>query len=84
DSKEELEKSNKDKKEEEIAQTDKDRIEELNKKITEFEGKRNDILKKFGSENKIVRQLLDIALLSNNMLKGEELNKFVKRSIELL
>lgn len=84
ESKEELEKSNKDKKEEEIAQTDKDRIEELNKKITEFEGKRNDILKKFGSENKIVRQLLDIALLSNNMLKGEELNKFVKRSIELL
>jgi len=27
---------------------------------------------------------VDIALLSNNMLKGEELNKFVKRSIELL
>ncbi len=84
ESKEELEKSNKDKKEEEIEQPDKDRIEELNKKITEFEEKRNDILKKFGSDNKIVRQLLDIALLSNNMLKGEELNKFVKRSIDLL
>ncbi len=84
ESKEELEKSNKDKKDEEIPQADKDRIEELNKKITEIEEKRNEMLKKFGSENKIVRQLLDIALLSNNMLKGEDLNKFVKRSIELL
>jgi molecular chaperone HtpG len=42
------------------------------------------VLNKFGNDNKIVRQLVDIALLSNNMLKGEELNKFVKRSIELL
>ena len=41
-------------------------------------------LTKFGKDNKIVEQLVDIALLSNNMLKGEDLNKFVKRSIELL
>jgi molecular chaperone HtpG len=84
DSKEELEKANKDKKEEEIPQADKDRISELEKKISEFETKRTDLLKNFGRENKIIRQILDIALLSNNMLKGEELNKFVKRSIELL
>jgi molecular chaperone HtpG len=84
DNKAELDKANKDKKEEEIAQADKDRIAELEKKISEFEGKRTDTLKKFGSENKIVKQLVDIALLSNNMLKGEDLNKFVKRSIELL
>ncbi|MBN1789832.1 MAG: molecular chaperone HtpG [Bacteroidales bacterium] len=84
DTKAELEKANKDKKEEEIAQADKDRIAELDKKIKEFQDKRNEVLDKFGKENKIVRQLVDIALLSNNMLKGEELNKFVKRSIELL
>jgi molecular chaperone HtpG len=84
DTRAELEKSNKDKKEEEILQADKDRIAELENKISEFENKREAILTKFGKENKIVRQLLDIALLSNNMLKGEDLNKFVKRSIELL
>jgi len=84
DTKAELEKANKDKKEEEVAQADKDRIAELDKKIKEFQDKRNEVLDKFGKENKIVRQLVDIALLSNNMLKGEELNKFVKRSIELL
>lgn len=84
ENKAELEKANKDKKEEEIAQNDKDRIAELGAKIKEFEDKREEVLKKFGKENKIVRQLVDIALLSNNMLKGEDLNRFVKRSIELL
>jgi molecular chaperone HtpG len=84
ETKAELEKANKDKKEEEILQADKDRITELDSKIAEFEGKINDVLAKFSKENKLVRQLLDIALLSNNMLKGEDLNKFVKRSIELL
>lgn len=84
DTRTEIEKGNKDKKDEEIAQADKDRIAELDKKIAEFQDKRKEALRKFGKENKIVRQLVDIALLSNNMLKGEDLNRFVKRSIELL
>lgn len=84
ESKAEIDKANKDKKEDEIAQADKDRIAELEKKIKEFEDKREEVLNKFGKNNKIVKQLIDIALLSNNMLKGEDLNRFVKRSIELL
>jgi molecular chaperone HtpG len=84
DNKTELDQANKDKKAEEISQADKDRIAELEQKISEFNKKQQDILLKFGKENKIVRQLVDIALLSNNMLKGEDLNRFVKRSIELL
>jgi len=84
DSKAELDRANKGKKEEDIPQADKDRLAELEKKIKEFRDKENEILTGFGKENKIVRQLIDIALLSNNMLKGEDLNRFVKRSIELL
>lgn len=84
DNKAELETANKDKKEEEISQSDKDRIADLDKKIKEFTDKREEVLAKFGKENKIVGQLVDIALLSNNMLKGEDLGRFVKRSIELL
>jgi molecular chaperone HtpG len=84
DNKAELDKANQGKKEEEIPQSDKDRIAELDTKIKEFEDKQEQVLSKFGKDNKIVRQLVDIALLSNNMLKGEDLNKFVKRSIELL
>ena len=84
ESKAELDKANKDKKDEDIPQADKDRIKELEDKIKEFKDKQEKVLTHFGKDNKIVRQLIDIALLSNNMLKGEDLNRFVKRSIELL
>lgn len=84
DGKAELDKANKDKKEEEIKQEEKDRVEELNKKITELEEKKEKVLQKFGTGDKKVRQLIDLALLANGMLKGEELTKFVKRSIELM
>jgi molecular chaperone HtpG len=32
----------------------------------------------------VVSQLIDLALLQNGLLRGEALNKFVKRSIELI
>ncbi len=74
----------KDKKEEEIPQEEKDKREELNKKLQEIEDKRREVLTKFGNKQKKVKQLIDLALLSNNMLKGKPLSKFVKRSIELI
>lgn len=83
-SKDELEKATKGKKDEEVSQEDKDRMSDLNKKIEEIEKKRETILQNFSRENKLVKQLIDLALLSNNMLKGEELSGFVKRSIDLL
>ena len=84
DTKEELEKANKEKKDDEIAQTDKDRIEELTKKVSDLEKKSDKLLTDFGTKNKLVKQLIDLALLANGQLKGEELSKFVKRSIELI
>ncbi len=79
-----LEISNKDKKEEEIPQQDKDRLSELEKKISEFDDKRKEILRSYSEKSKVVHQLMDLALLANNMLRGKKLNAFVKRSIELL
>ena len=80
----ELEKAKAGKKEEEIAQADKDELAEVSKKIEELNSKRDEILKEFGRNTKLISQLIDLALLSNNMLKGESLTKFVKRSIELI
>jgi molecular chaperone HtpG len=80
----ELEAAKKDKKEEEIPQAEKEELEDVNKKINEHNNKKENILKEFASGNKLVSQLIDLALLSNNMLKGEALTKFVKRSIELI
>jgi len=83
-SKEELEEANKGKKEEDVSKEEKERIDDLNRKIEDLEKKREARLKKFAEDNKLVKQLIDLALLSNNMLKGEELSSFVKRSIELM
>ncbi len=83
-SKDGLEAANKGKKEEDQSQEEKDRIADLNKKIEDLEKKKEERLQKFGKDNKLVKQLIDLALLSNNMLKGEDLARFVKRSIELI
>jgi len=82
--KEKLENDKKDKKEEEISQADKDKLTETEKQIEKLQSEKKDVLIKFGQENKYVKQLIDLALLANNMLKGEELTRFVKRSIELI
>jgi molecular chaperone HtpG len=81
---EDLNKSKETKKEEEIPQAEKDQIEELNKKIEGIKSSKSDVIKAFGKDNKLVKQLIDLALLANNMLKGEELSRFVKRSVELI
>ena len=84
DEKSTLEKAKEGKKEEEINQADKDKFSDVEKKIEELKRKKKDVLNKYGSENKYVKQLIDLALLANNMLKGEDLTKFVKRSIDLI
>ncbi|MFO7790698.1 MAG: molecular chaperone HtpG [Bacteroidota bacterium] len=79
-----LDAAQKDKKEEDIKQEDKDNLKELQEKLDKKQTEKNEKLKAFGKKTKLVKQLVDLALLSNNMLKGEALNKFVRRSIDLI
>ena len=78
------EQEHKKKKVEEISQIEKDDLEKLKNELSSVENARKDILEAYGSSNKLVKQLIDLALLANNMLKGEELSTFVKRSVDLL
>ena len=80
----ELKKKQEGKKEEDIPTAEKDEMHELDKKWDELKNKKDAIFTDYGVKNKVVRQLIDLALLQNNMLKGEALNNFVKRSIELI
>lgn len=82
--KEFMEKEQEKKKAEEIGQLEKDDLEKLRKDLEAAENARKEILEAFGAGNKVVKQLIDLAFLANNMLKGEDLNTFVKRSVELL
>jgi molecular chaperone HtpG len=79
-----MEKEHSRKKPEEISQFEKDDLEKLRKELETIESARREVLEAYGSENQIVKQLVDLALLSNNMLRGEDLSTFVKRSVELL
>lgn len=80
----EIDELNKDKKDEEIPQVDKDRKKEHTEKINDLKKQKQVLLEEYGKENKIVGQLIDLALLANGLLKGEALNRFVKRSVELI
>ena len=79
-----MEQEHKKKKPEEISQIEKDDLEKLHKELSTVENSRKDILESYGAGNKVVKQLIDLAMLANNMLRGEELSTFVKRSVELL
>ena len=79
-----MEKEHSKKKAEEISQVEKDDLEKLRKELEGIENSRKDILEAFGNNNKVVKQLIDLALLANNMLRGEDLSAFVRRSVELL
>ncbi len=79
-----LEAAQKDKKEEEIPQAEKDQLSDLEKALSEEKGKKEAIFSEFASGNETVKQLIDLALLQNGMLKGEALSRFIKRSIDLI
>jgi molecular chaperone HtpG len=80
----ELEKAKEGKKEEEVPQADKEKLEKLNSELAKLEESKREKLTDFGKKNKLAKQLVDLALLANNMLKGADLDKFVKRSVELI
>ncbi|MCW0481343.1 molecular chaperone HtpG [Gaoshiqia sediminis] len=79
-----LEKAKEGKKDEEVPQADKEKLEDVRTKISGLEDEKRDKLKAFGKDNKLAKQLVDLALLANGLLKGEDLDKFVRRSVELI
>ena len=72
------------KKPEEVTQEEKDDLQNTEKAINEQRDKKNKVLADYAGNNKIVHELIDLALLQNGMLKGEALDKFVKRSVEMI
>lgn len=72
------------KKDDEVPQSEKDELFEIEKEITAAKSQKEAVLAEYAAGNNTVKQLIDITLLQNNMLTGEALNNFVKRSIEMM
>jgi len=72
------------KKWDEITQEEKDQKAEAEKAVQAEKDKKTAVIADYAKGNSIVHQLIDLALLQNGMLKGEALDKFLKRSVELI
>ena len=79
-----FEDSVKDKKEEDLTSVEKSLREELSKKVVTLRDERSQKLVKIGQEMDLVKQVIDLALLTNGMLKGKSLTDFIERSITLI
>lgn len=82
--KSDIEKSHKDKKADEIPVAEKEQIKEIDSQLSELRSSQKAIMAAYGKDNSLLNQLIDLALLANGMLKGEALNRFVKRSIKMI
>ena len=72
------------KKPDEISQEEKDDLKNTEQSIEEQSTKKNGIIAAYAAGNKVVHQLIDLALLQNGMLKGAALDSFLKRSVDLI
>ena len=72
------------KKPEELSQEEKDDLKNTEHSIEEQSTKKNGIIAAYAAGNKVVHQLIDLALLQNGMLKGAALDSFLKRSVDLI
>ena len=72
------------KKQEEISQEEKDDVKKTESALEEQRTKKNNIIATYAAGNKVVHQLIDLALLQNGMLKGAALDSFLKRSVDLI
>ena len=60
------------------------KIKELEKAVGETRERQNKIVADYAAGQPVVKQLIDLALLGNGLLRGEALNEFIKRSVSLL
>ena len=72
------------KKPDEITQEEKDDMSNTQKALDEQKSKKQQIIADYAKDNDILHQLIDLALLQNGMLKGAALDKFLKRSVNLI
>lgn len=68
----------------EPSDNDKKEISDLEKQISESRDQMNDISTEYAASQPEIKQIIDLALLSKGLLKGEALSDFIKRSYSLM
>lgn len=79
-----LEQSQLGKKNEEIPQDEKDDMKATEEALAQQKDARTKVLSEYAAGNGVIHQLIDLALLQNGMLRGEALDKFLSRSLDMI
>ena len=72
------------KKPEEVTQNEKDELKNTEDELTKQRNEKNTVIADYAKNNNAIHQLIDLALLQNGLLKGAALDKFIKRSVDLI
>ena len=72
------------KKADELTQEEKDDMANTQKAVADQRDKKHQLIADYAKDNKVVHQLIDLALLQNGMLRGAALDAFLKRSVDLI
>ena len=72
------------KKPEEVTQNEKDELKNTEEELTKQRNEKDTVIADYAKNNNAIHQLIDLALLQNGLLKGAALDKFIKRSVDLI
>ena len=72
------------KKPDEVTQNEKDELKNTEEELTKQRNEKNTVITDYAKNNNAIHQLIDLALLQNGLLKGAALDKFIKRSVDLI
>lgn len=59
-------------------------VKDAEDKVSELRKEMNGIVSKYAAQTPVAKQLVDLALLGNGLLKGRALNEFIDRSLKLM
>lgn len=60
------------------------KIKDLEKEVADTRSEQEIVINNYAKGNDLIKQLIDLALLGNGLLRGEDLSKFIARSVSLL
>lgn len=67
-----------------LSDEDQGKVTNLENEVTHLRKEENRIVSDYAASQPLVKQVIDLALLANGLLKGEALNAFIRRSVNLL
>ncbi len=67
-----------------LSDEDQNQIKHFDETVTHQRAEKKKVTEEYASAQPLVKQVIDLALLANGLLRGQHLNDFIRRSVTLL